>query len=134
MEKHIQLASYRINQIDFKFLDNIKPGTKLNILPKIECKVGRNGNNLLVNLSVRINEDISSPVPFNLSVVMFATFTVKEEADQNVFASEAMDCLYPFLRASVASITANCYIIPYVLPVINYGNIEKTAKPEGGLN
>ena len=58
----------------------------------------------------------------------------KEEADQNVFASEAMDCLYPFLRASVASITANCYIIPYVLPIINYGNIEKTAKPEGGLN
>ena len=136
MEKHIQLLFYRINNLEFKFNGNVKEGMKFNIVPKIECKAGRNGKSLLVNLSARINEDISSPVPFNLSVEMFANFTVKEEAEQSVFAAEAMETLYPFLRASVASITANCNIIPYVLPVISYNaeNGQNKTKNNENLN
>ena len=118
MEKNIQLTSYRIDQIDFKFNSLVKPGTQFKINPKIECKVGRKDKVLLVNLSARVNEDISSPVPFNLNVAMFATFTIKNEASQNVYASEAMEVAYPFLRAAIASITANCNIPAYVLPFI----------------
>ena len=135
MEKHIQLVTYRINQLDFKFNEGIKPGTQFRINPKIECKVGRKDKTLFVNLSVRVNEDISSPVPFNLSASMFATFNVKQEADQNVFAQEAMESLYPFLRASVAAITANCNIPAYVLPVINQENVsQEPPKQDNGLN
>ena len=136
MEKHIQLAFYRINNLEFKINGNLPNGTKLNIVPKIECKVGVNDKTLLVNLSVRINNDISSPVPFNLTVEMFANFKIKEETEQSVYASEAMESLYPFLRASVASITANCNVVPYVLPVINYGGekVQETTKTNEGLN
>ena len=118
MERNIQLLTYRVNQLEFKFNEGIKPGTKFNINPKIECKVGRKDKTLFVNLSVKINDDISSPVPFNILASLFATFVVKNEVEQNVFATEAMEVLYPFLRASVAAITANCNIPAYVLPPI----------------
>ena len=125
MEKNIQLASYRINQLEFKFNEAIKPGTKFNINPKIECKIGRKDKTLFVNLSAKVNDDLSSPVPFNLYCAMFATFVVQNEVDQSLYASEAMDVLYPFLRAAVASITANCNIPAYVLPYINQSNMSQ---------
>lgn len=125
MEKHVALITYRINNVEFKFKEGIQPGTKFRINPKIECKMGRNQNTLFVNLSVRINEDISSPVPFNLNVVMFGHFVAEKEAEQRVYAEEAIDILYPFLRAAVSSFTANCNIPPYVLPIINSNVIEE---------
>lgn len=129
MEKNIQLASYRINQLEFKFNEGIKPGTKFNINPKIECKVGRKDKTLFVNLSAKVNDDLSSPVPFNLFAAMFATFVVQNEVDQSVYAQEAMEVLYPFLRAAIAGITANCNIPAYVLPYINQSNMVQEAQP-----
>ena len=129
MEKNIQLASYRINQLEFKFNEGIKPGTKFNINPKIECKVGRKDKTLFVNLSAKVNDDLSSPVPFNLFAAMFATFVVQNEVDQSIYAQEAMEVLYPFLRAAIAGITANCNIPAYVLPYINQSNMVQEAQP-----
>ena len=134
MEKHISLITYRINGIEFKFKEGIKAGTKFQIKPKIECKMGRNQNNLFVNLSVRINEDISSPVPFDLNVTSFGTFGVIKDADESVLVAEAMDTLYPFVRAAVASMTANCNIPPYILPLINSENAQIEQERKENLN
>ena len=125
MDKHIKLVTFRVNEIEFKFNGATKPDTQFRITPKIESKLGQNGKNLFVNLSVRVNEDISSPVPFNLNVVMFGHFVAEKEAEQKVYAEEAIDILYPFLRAAVSSFTANCNIPPYVLPIINSNVIEE---------
>ena len=134
MERNIQLLTYRVNQLEFKFNEGIKPGTKFNINPKIECKVGRKDKTLFVNLSVKINDDISSPVPFNIFASIFATFVVKNEVEQNVFATESMEVLYPFLRAAVASITANCNIPSYVLPLIEPSNMANKGSEVKGEN
>ena len=137
MEKNIQLTSYKINQFDFKFNEGIKPGTQFNINPKIECRVGKKDKTLLVNLSAKVNEDLSFPVPFNLYASMFATFIIKNEIDQSLYAHEAMEVLYPFLRAAVASITANCNIPAYVLPLITQTNMPQggqAQKEENNLN
>ena len=126
MDRHIKLVTFRVNEIEFKFNGAIKPDTQFRITPKIESKLGQNGNNLFVNLSVRVNEDISSPVPFNLNVVMFGHFVAEKEAEQSDYAEEAIDILYPFLRAAVTSFTANCNIPPYILPIINSTVAEET--------
>ena len=63
-------------------------------------------------------------------MAIFSTFAVAEEADQQVFIAEAIETLYPFLRAAVASITANCNIPPYILPVINPENATAEANRE----
>ena len=124
MEKNIRLVSYRINKLGFTFHEGIKPGTKFQIKPKIECKLGRKDNTLFVNLSVRINEDISSPVPFDIDASIFAVFNAVSEQEQSVYIAEAMDCLYPIMRASIASITASCNIPSYVLPFIDSSAVE----------
>ncbi|MCI6734086.1 MAG: protein-export chaperone SecB [Clostridiales bacterium] len=126
MEKHIKLVTFRVNEIEFKFNGAIKPDTQFRIVPKIESKLGQNGKNLFVNLSVRVNEDISSPVPFNLNVVMFGHFIAEKEAEQRVYIEEAIDTLYPFLRAAVSSFTANCNIPPYVLPIIGSSVLQES--------
>ena len=134
MDKHIKLVTFRVNEIEFKFNGATKPDTQFRITPKIESKLGQNGKNLFVNLSVRINEDISSPVPFDLTVNAFGTFNVLKDATEAELASETMDTLYPFVRAAVASMTANCNIPPYILPIINSDNAQIESKKEEGVN
>ena len=56
---------------------------------------------------------------------MFGHFVAEKESEQRVYAEEAIDILYPFLRAAVSSFTANCNIPPYVLPIINSNVIEE---------
>ena len=124
MENHIKLVAFKINEIEYKFNEGIKPGTKFQIKPKIECKMGRKDNTLFVNLSARVNEDISAPVPFNLNVAMFGPFVVEKEDEQKVFIAEAVEVLYPYLRAAVSAITVNCNIPAYVLPVINAASLD----------
>lgn len=134
MEKNIKLLSYRINKLGYSFHEGIKPGTKFEIKPKIECKLGRNDKTLFVNLSARINEDISSPVPFDLDAAMFAVFAVVNERDQKEYVAEALDCLYPFLRSAVACITASCNIPTYVLPMISAPTADEGGAPDISIN
>ena len=77
----ISLIYYRVNELEFKFNESIKTNASFQIKPKIECKVAKKEDNLFVNLTLKINEDISSPVPFNLKVVLGGTFKVKEGAE-----------------------------------------------------
>ncbi|MBO6263386.1 MAG: protein-export chaperone SecB [Clostridia bacterium] len=132
MEEHIRLTSFRVNEMQYKFHEGIQPGTRFQIKPKIECKMGRKDKTLFVNLSVKVNEDISSPVPFDIHVAMFGTFNVIEEEDQKVFIAEAVETLYPYLRAMVASVTANCNIPAYMLPPINPTAIASGENPDVG--
>ena len=92
MENNLQLVGYRINKFDFKFHDKYKQTTQFKILPKIECRAGRNEKTLFVNLSVRINEDISSPVPFNIDVEMFGTCKRGDGMSLPIFKS--VGCIY----------------------------------------
>ncbi|MBQ7408159.1 MAG: protein-export chaperone SecB [Clostridia bacterium] len=118
----ISLIYYRVNELEFKFNESIKTNASFQIKPKIECKVAKKEDNLFVNLTLKINEDISSPVPFNLKVVLGGTFKVKEGAEgevgQKAQVHEAFAMLYPYLRAVVSGITVNCNIPAYILPTI----------------
>jgi len=133
MENHIKLLNYKINKIEYKFNEQIKPGTQFQIKPKIECKMGRKDKNLFVNISIRINEDISSPVPFDLEVALFGQFVIDIDSDQKTLLAEAIDTLYPYLRAAVAGITVNCNIPAYIMPAINAQAVSDNMEP-GNVN
>ena len=61
MDRHIKLVTFRVNEIEFKFNGAIKPDTQFRITPKIESKLGQNGKNLFVNLSVRVTRIFPRP-------------------------------------------------------------------------
>ena len=120
----ISLVYYRVNELEFKFNEAVKGNISFQIKPKNECKVAKKDDNLFVNLALKINEDISSPVPFNLKVVLAGTFKLKDptvvldEAGQKAQIHEAFSVLYPYLRSTVSGITMNCNIPPYILPTV----------------
>ncbi len=130
MAKDVSLMGFKVNKIEFSTIEGIKNGTQFKIVPKIECKVGRKENMLIASLSARVNEDISSPVPFNLSVSILANFKVINELEQSELVKEVMDELYPHLRAAITGITANAYIPPYVLPPLSQ-NAEMKEENKG---
>ena len=105
----LSLIYFRVNELEFKFNESIKPNTQFQIKPKIECKIAKKDENVFVNLIVKINEDISSPVPFDLKVALAGTFKVKEnfvlaENNQKAVLAEAFSILYPYLRAIVSQV------------------------------
>ncbi|MDY4187344.1 MAG: protein-export chaperone SecB [Candidatus Borkfalkiaceae bacterium] len=123
MNKCLSLVYFRVNEIEFKFNESIQPNSQFQIKPKIECKIAKKEDNVFVNLVLKINEDISSPVPFDLKVALAGTFKIKEgfvwdENDQKAVLSEAFVVLYPYLRAAVSQITLNCNIPAYILPSV----------------
>lgn len=118
---NLSLLYYRVSEMEFKFNENQKPNTSFQIKPKIECSIAKKEDHVFANLKLKVNEDISSPVPFNLKVVLVGTFKVKDdsvfdETLQKVLASEACAILYPYLRSIVANLTVNCNLPAYFLP------------------
>ncbi len=123
MNKCLTLVYFRVNEVEFKFNETIQPNTQFQIKPKLECKIAKKDDNVFVNLILKINEDISAPVPFDLKVALAGTFKTKEdfvwnEADQKSVLAEAFTILYPYLRSIVSQITLNCNIPAYILPAI----------------
>lgn len=120
----LSLVYYRVNEIEFKFNEAVKPNTAFQIKPKIECKVAKKEETLFVNITLKINEDISSPVPFNLKVMLAGTFKTADGApldsiDQKAQVGEVFEILYPYLRSIVSSLTVNCNIPAYILPSVD---------------
>ncbi len=119
----LSLLYYRVSEMEFKFNENQKPNTAFQIKPKIECKIAKKEDHVYANLKLKINEDISSPVPFNLKVVLVGTFKSKEnavfdEALQKAQVADACATLYPYLRSIVANLTVNCNLPAYFLPAM----------------
>ena len=120
----LSLIYYRVNELDFKFNEAVKPNSSFQIKPKIECKVAKKEETLFVNLTLKINEDISSPVPFDLKVMLAGTFKTGDGApldtiDQKTQVGEVFSVLYPYLRSIVSSLTVNCNIPAYILPSVD---------------
>lgn len=138
----LSLVYYRVNELDFKFNESVKPNTAFQIKPKIECKLAKKEETLFVNLTLKINEDISSPVPFSLRVMLAGTFKTSDGSpleiiDQKMQVSEVFSILYPYLRAIVSSVTVNLNIPAYILPSVDPEQLiegDPEAKKNGNLN
>lgn len=140
---NLSLVYYRVSELEYKFNEAQKPNTTFQIKPKIECKVAKKEDNLFVNLKLKINEDISSPVPFNLKVVLVGTFKAKgepamDEASQKAQVTEVCSILYPYLRSVVANLTVNCNLPAYFLPAITAEHLTSVEPvdraPTSGMN
>ena len=94
--------SFKLNRV------RLNPEDKLDIKPQFSRQVRRvNGNDKLqfVALSVKIE---STEVE-----------DMKSSAEERSFVIEATKLVYPYLRACVTNLTANAFIAPLNLPVID---------------
>ena len=111
--------SFKLNRV------RLNPEDKLDIKPQFSRQVRRvNGNDKLqfVALSVKIESTEEEPKPFNIFATLVGVFEVedmKSSAEERSFVIEATKLVYPCLRACVTNLTANAFIAPLNLPVID---------------
>ena len=108
--EEIKMTFYRVNKIDFKYNEQVKPDTKFQLKPRFDCKMGVNGKMLFVNLGVTVTNEQTSPTPFDLQV------------------KACLRQLMPYLHSTVASITADCNIPAYFLPIIDVAEMVNLSK------
>lgn len=112
--------SFKLNRI------KIAPNQRLDVKPQFARQVRKANDNkklVFIALSVKIESTEAEPKPFDLNVGLVGMYEMENEnytaEEERAFVIEATQQLYPYLRAAVTNLTAQAYITPLTLPVIN---------------
>ncbi len=112
--------SYNINRIQ------MDPNTKIEIKPQFSRAVRRvqeNDKIWFLTLEVKVESTEDSPKPFNLKARLAGIFEAEEVENEHELVINMTEIVYPYLRATVSSLTANAFINPLMLPVIPAGTM-----------
>ena len=98
----------------------------MNVEVSSDKEVDKELKNMLVELNVEIGDKDESP--FFMSICLEGLFELSQDYldyDINLFYSNALSILYPYVRAIVSTYTAGANIKPVILPTINIKKILK---------
>ena len=110
--------SFKVNAI------KVKPDTKFEIKPLFSRQIRQANENPKINivmLECKIESTEESPKPFDLHVRFVGVFEVNNmntDEDKRIFAINATETIFPYLRAAVTNLTADALINPLTLPVV----------------
>lgn len=110
--------SFKLNHV------KLNRDEKLDIKPQFSRQVRKvNGNDRLnfVVLSVKIASTEEEPKPFDINVSLVGVFETTDcntPEEERRFVIDATKAVYPYLRSAVTNLTANAYVAPLNLPVI----------------
>ena len=111
--------SFKVNPMQ------VQPNQKFEIKPFFSRRIPTAKENPKVNIVIlecKIESTEEAPKPFNLVVRLVGVFEVNNmttDEDRRIFALNATETLYPYLRSTVSSLTAASFINPLNLPVIS---------------
>jgi len=84
-----------------------------------------------IKLSCHVNEESMSQLPFSISAIMRGEFTIdpdiSDEKAKKLLQINGVAVMFPFLRASIANLTAAAGVDAMILPLFD---ISKLAKDE----
>lgn len=120
----LQFLGYEVSQLRFEKKDAFE-GTDFQVTPMFKREVKTLPSDCYdVTLGILIRGTEDNPIPFEIHVELTGHFkgffsdeperTIQQLTNQNTVA-----ILFPFLRATVASLTLTANIPPVLLPVIN---------------
>ncbi len=122
--QELLLLRYQVDKVEFAFNETFDFAATESI--ELNQKFGRefkkiDDDHCKVTIGLFIDEIENQPTPFTLKVEISGIFELKdwENNMQNLMKTNTIAILYPFLRALVATLTANVNIPPYILPVFN---------------
>ena len=121
---------YKITKSSFS-LNNVEGGKVFTVAPRFECKLTKSVTGFEAVFSVKVasvNDDMPSPFDITCEIVgNFETNVTTEKEDDMRFAIKT---LFPFMRAHVAMMTANCCVPSLILPEIDIESmLGESSKP-----
>ncbi len=111
--------SFKVNPI------KAAPDTRFEIKPMFSRQIRQANENPKINIVIlecKIESTEESPKPFNLHVRFMGVFEVNNmqtDEDKRIFAINATETMFPYLRAAVTNLTADALINPLTLPVVS---------------
>lgn len=111
--------SFKLNRV------KLEPNQRLDIKPQFSRQVRKSTENpklMFVNIKVAILTNDAEPKPFDIEVGIVGIYELAEAPNpqqERDFVIEATSMLYPYLRSLVTNLTAQAYMQPLNLPVIN---------------
>ena len=114
------------------------PDTKFEIKPLFSREIRRANDNPKINvlvLTCKIESTEESPKPFNLLARFVGVFEVEDmntDEDRRIFAVNATETVFPYLRAAIANLTADALINPLHLPVVSGATLFPEDRGAGG--
>lgn len=122
----IKFLDYRVSKVEFYLNKTEKQSNELNVEVSSDKEVDKELKNMLVELNVEIGDKDESP--FFMSICLEGLFELSHDYldyDINLFYSNALSILYPYVRAIVSTYTAGANIKPVILPTINIKKMLK---------
>ena len=122
----IKFLDYRVSKVEFYLNKTEKQSNELNVEVSSDKEVDKELKNMLVELNVEIGDIDDSP--FFMSICLDGLFELSQDYldyDINLFYSNALSILYPYVRAIVSTYTAGANIKPVILPTINIKKMLK---------
>lgn len=110
--------SFKVNPL------KVTPDTKFEIKPFFSRQIRQANENSKINIVIlecKIESTEESPKPFNLLARFVGIFEVedmKTDEDKRIFAINATETMFPYLRASITNLTADALVNPLTLPVV----------------
>lgn len=118
----IVFLDYKVNYASFKLNPEIAPNRNYKMMPKIGCSIKRVENKLLVAFTVEVVKG-EDPLPFDFKLMADGIFSFGEGDDPAAAQTAAAEMLFPYVRASVASLTQLANVPPYNLPFVNIAQL-----------
>lgn len=116
----VEELSFKLNRVQ------LAPNQRLDIKPQFSRQVRKANENkklIFIALSVKVESTEEEPKPFNITAGLVGIFELESEEytqqEERSFVIEATRSLYPYLRAAVTNLTAQAYITPLNLPILN---------------
>ena len=100
------------------------PDTRFEIKPLFSRQIRQANENPKINIVIlecKIESTKEAPKPFDLHARFVGVFEVNNmntDEDKRIFAINATETMFPYLRAAVTNLTADALINPLTLPVV----------------
>lgn len=124
-ESKLSLLKYSVDKIFFEVNDeyDYSKAKEIKLNQDLNKTINKiNENTFKTTLSFKIYGTEEIPVPFTLSISISGLFGLEDwesEKNKQIAEKNTVAILFPFLRSLIATVTANCSVPPYVMPVIN---------------
>ncbi|MBQ6152390.1 MAG: protein-export chaperone SecB [Ruminococcus sp.] len=117
----VNLQGYKVDRIEFVSL--LENGTKISLGNKYSYNVqyAKDANMARGEFDIEVH-DKDNPDKFKIRVVVVGIFSYLEGSKKELIHAETFKALFPYAKALVTTVTANCGIKPIMIPEIDIDN------------
>ena len=117
----VNLQGYKVSKIEF--VNQLENGAKISLGNKYSYNVqyAKDANMARGEFDIEVH-DKDNPNQFKIRVIMVGIFSYLEGSKKEEIHAETFKTLFPYAKALVTTVTANCGINPIMIPNIDIDN------------